>query len=594
MDQLLVLRKTRRAQLTKYNNLILKEINKPEPPKTVKLERLLLELDSRIDAVKGTHSDCADAAVASEEQDEEIFLEEQISWLEDRSDTRDTLIELILTRRGNSSEGTAPNHSTQDDQSDRGSVTTAGSRPYIKLGKLSTMTFDGSQENQFPAWQADHECRIFNNDSLNPAEKMRYLQEGLTHTPRDMTVGFPATQEGYEAAFKLICERYGRKEKIRNRHIAGLLYLEAPSAGRQGPDVSSLYAAFNSISMHVRSLESLLVMMKVEDILIPLIISKFPDSFKHEFSKAFKDDNVTLAQLLSFLQREIERYEFVQDISHTMRDAPDNLDRPQIFATKSKPPPPTGSAVSLYVAGEATPQPPTLPPPPAAAAAGGIRCYYCQGDHYSKNCPRFNRASIAIRRDMAYQARLCIKCLRPGHKADMCNATCKRCLGAHATPLCDIKTGQNGVGWATPASFAAPWGQYGTQLPPLQNHTGRAQLPNNMVAPAGTQNHGPPMAAQSTLQQQQQHVGATSATTQGRPTGQANAFNVHNNGKLNTTGPVLNTQLNPFSPQYQPSQSHLHPTQSSQNFGGGDSMGFQKVRRAAEPPGGVGDVTQSR
>ena len=591
MEALLIVRKTRRAQLTKYSNLIQKELNKPDPPKTVKLERLLLELDAKIDAVKNTHSNCADAAAASEEQDADTFMEEQISWLEDRSDTRDTLVELLLSRRGNSLEGATPNHSTQDDQSDRASVTTAGSRPYIKLGKLSTMTFDGSQENQFPAWQADHECRIFNNDSLNPAEKMRYLQEGLTLTPRDMTVGFPATQEGYEAAFKLICERYGRKEKVRNRHIAGLLYLEAPTAGRQGPDVSTLYAAFNSISMHVRSLESLLVMMKVEDILIPLIISKFPDSFKHEFSKAFRDDNVTLSQLLSFLQREIERYEFVQDISHTMRDAPDNIDRPQTFAVRSKIPP-TGSAVSLYVAGGAAPQPPTLPPPPAAAAGGGIRCYYCQGDHYSKNCPKFNRASIAIRRDMAYQARLCIKCLRPGHKSNMCNANCKRCLGAHATPLCDIKTGQNGVGFTPPASFAAPWGQYGTQLPQLQSHTGRAQLPNNMVAPSGTQNHGPPMAVQSTLLQQQQPVGTNSTTAQGRPMEQANAFNVQTNGTLNATALGFNTQLNPFSPQYQP--SHLHPTQSSQNFGGSDTLGFRKVTRGEEPPGGAEAVTQSR
>ena len=164
MEALLIVRKTRRAQLTKYSNLIQKELNKPDPPKTVKLERLLLELDAKIDAVKNTHSNCADAAAASEEQDADTFMEEQISWLEDRSDTRDTLVKLLLSRRGNSSEGATPNHSAQDDQSDRASVTTAGSRPYIKLGKLSTMTFDGSQENQFLAWQADHESRIFNNE----------------------------------------------------------------------------------------------------------------------------------------------------------------------------------------------------------------------------------------------------------------------------------------------------------------------------------------------------------------------------------------------------------------------------------------------
>ena len=591
MEALLVIRKTRRTQFTKYSNVVLKELNKAESPRTVKLERLLLELDAKIDAVKNTHSDCADVAAASDEHDAETLVEEQIGWLEERSDTRDTLVELLLSRRGNRSEGTASNQSAQDDQSDRGSVTTAGSRSYIKLGKLSTMVFDGSDENKFPAWQADHECRVFNNDSLNPAEKMRYLQEGLTLTPRDMTVGFPATQDGYEAAFKLICERYGRNEKIRNRHIAGLLYLEAPATGRQGPDVSALYAAYNAISMHVRSLESLLITMKVEDILIPLIISKFPDSFKHEFSKAFKDVNVTLTQLLSFLQREIERYEFVQDISHTMRDASDNTDRSQSAAVRSRVPH-SGSAVSLHVVGDTAPHLPILPPPPAAAAVGSIRCYYCQGDHYSLRCPKFNKASIAVRREMAYQARLCMKCLRPGHKANTCSASCKRCLGAHATPLCDIKTGPNGVGLTPPANFAAPWGHYGTQVPHQQSHTGQAQLPNHLVTPTGAQNHGPSMAGQSTLQQQQQQPsGNNPTTTQGRTVGHTNTFNPQTNSMLNATALGFNTNLNPFSQQYQP--PHLHPTQGAQNFGGSDPQGFRRVGRGAEPPGGAGAATQS-
>ena len=590
MEALLITRKTRRAQLTKYCNVVMKELSKAEPPKAVKLERLLLELDVRIDAVKNTHSECADVAAASEEHDAEVVIEEQVGWLEDRSDTRDTLVELLLSLRGNSSEGSAPNHSTHDDLSDRGSVANAGARAYIKLNKLSTMIFDGQDENKFPAWQADHEVRIFNNNSLNAAEKMRYLQEGLTLTPRDMTVGFPATQDGYEAAFKLICERYGRKEKIRNRHIAGLLYLEAPSAGRQGPEVSALYAVFNACSMHVRSLESLLEVMKVEDILIPLIISKFPDDFKHEFSKAFTDNDATLTQLLSFLQREIERYEFVQDISHTMRDASDNIDRSQIVAAKSRLPP-SGAAVSLHVVGDVAPSHPTLPPPPAAAAGGSIRCYYCHELHYSKNCHKFNRASIAVRRDMVYQARLCMKCLRPGHKADACNAICRRCLGAHATPLCDIKTGQNGVGLTPPGSFAAPWGHYSTQLPQLQNHRGQAQLPNNMVVPPGAQNHGPPMVAQSTLQQQP--IGNNSTTTQGRSVGHTNTYNSQQtNGVLNATALGFNTNLNPFSPQYQP--QHLPPTQGLQEFGGSDPQGFRRVVNGNEPPGGVGAVTQSR
>ena len=146
--------------MTKFCKLILRELQKPDPPKTVKLERLLLELDDKIAQVRDTHSACADAEAseggepdegADDEQEDELGLVgEQQAWLEERQVVRDTLVLELLERRSNNAGGTTPSGSSNDEHSDRGSVTTAVSRPYIKLDKLSTMKFDGKKENEFP------------------------------------------------------------------------------------------------------------------------------------------------------------------------------------------------------------------------------------------------------------------------------------------------------------------------------------------------------------------------------------------------------------------------------------------------------------
>ena len=72
------------------------------------------------------------------------------------------------------------------------------------------------------------------------------------------------------------------------RHISALLYLDCVKQERGSAFVSEIYKVFNEISLHVRGLENLLSSLKAEDILIPLIVSKFPNSVVHEYSKIFK------------------------------------------------------------------------------------------------------------------------------------------------------------------------------------------------------------------------------------------------------------------------------------------------------------------
>ena len=83
--------------------------------------------------------------------------------------------------------------------------------------------------------------------------------------------------------------------------------------------------------------------LKAEDILVPLIISKFPASFLHEFSKTFKDKDTKLPKVLKFLESECQRYEYVSDISQNMGETY-TKEKSQNSTIPSR-----GSAVALQV-----------------------------------------------------------------------------------------------------------------------------------------------------------------------------------------------------------------------------------------------------
>ena len=78
--------------------------------------------------------------------------------------------------------------------------------------------------------------------------------------------------------------------------------------------MNELYNLYNDVNLHVRSLENLLTSLRAEDILVPLIVSTFPNSFLHEYGKEFKAKGANVQELLEFLQSECQRYEYEFDL----------------------------------------------------------------------------------------------------------------------------------------------------------------------------------------------------------------------------------------------------------------------------------------
>ena len=436
MELQIVKKRAKRALLVNYCTLVNQELESEGTITTIKLERYVNELNKRARQVAEIHESLTELV---EEGEIENLLSEQETWFENQMKEVDVLNERIASLRESLTESQVADHNAQivDHNAPPGSTASGSDQSEtralnsgIKLTKLELATFDGVEIDNFSDYREDHYTNVYNNKDLSPVVKMSYLRRTLKGDAYRMISGFTLTEEDYEVAWHLLCQRYGRFERVAMRHISALLHLEPVKQGRGQEYVNGIYKLYNEINLHVRSLKNVLTTLKAEDILIPLIISKFPNNFLHEYSKLFKSKDANLKGVLNFLEGECQRYEYVNDIFCNMGENPTHKEK--IAKTTTQP---RGSAVALQVSTEDT--------FPAASATGNKTrspCVYCKGDHPSRSCNRFWNASLGDRREMVLTAGLCFRCLNSGHRAANCRKTCKVCGGEHATPLCNTNT----------------------------------------------------------------------------------------------------------------------------------------------------------
>ena len=289
-----------------------------------------------------------------------------------------------------------------------------------RLPKLKLKNFSGDQRDWSPWWE---QFKVMVDDKLNiPAvTKFAYLRSLLQGSAKAVIEGLSLTAANYEAACELLKNRYGRPDREIFTHISDLLAIEVPPS----PSVEELWALYNSLQSHVRSLAALEITgTQYGVILTPLILSRIPDDLRMEWVRegerkerreADADDATSTVRvgadldfLMEFLRREVQHRETSATYS---RASTGQLDAPS-----------PATAAALHTSNKKL-------------------CSLCSTPHQTHQCRRLLKLNVQERREKLMGSGICLKCLQKStpeapHKFKLCRSKCSKCSGSHHSFLC--------------------------------------------------------------------------------------------------------------------------------------------------------------
>ena len=264
--------------------------------------------------------------------------------------------------------------------------------------------------NWNPFWES-FKAAVHENNGITKVDKMNYLFSHLEGAAARSVQGLTLTEANYDAAIAIHEERFGRPQQIIAAHMDELLKVQ-PCLNERS---SSIWFVYDKIRVHVRRLEALGVSPEqYGSLLIPILMSKLPNSLRLEVAQKSTNEVWKIDELLETIRKEIEAREASdQVILHDSR-SPATIER-------NKHQHPTAQALlSNQNQGDST----------------KIRCAYCNEQHYSASCEKITR--LQDRKDILRRDKRCFVCLRIGHVSQECQNSrgCRKCGQRHHQSIC--------------------------------------------------------------------------------------------------------------------------------------------------------------
>ena len=253
-------------------------------------------------------------------------------------------------------------------------TSTCRMRAGVKLPKLILKTFDGDALDWKPFIES-FEAAIDVKEDLSNIEKFTYLKGYLGGNALQCIEGFPLTNENYNEALELLCERYGNPQLIVSSHMNNLIKLEKVSSS----DVSQLRILYDKIKGNVRALSSVgIPPSHFGPLLIPIVLEKLPNVIRLQVSRKLGKDSWDIDKFLECISDEISARESFM----FLKDQESNNEKVKY------------SAHSFVVEQKNL-------------------CIFCNKGHYSDQCKVITE--LNSRKEIVKKQRRCFRCMKPGH-----------------------------------------------------------------------------------------------------------------------------------------------------------------------------------
>ena len=330
------------------------------------------------------------------------------------------------------------------------------------LPKLHLRSFSGNLTQWTSFWDA-FQTAIHNNEQFTDIEKFNYLNSLLESSAREAISGFSLTAANYREAISLLKKRFGIKQHIVDKHLEVLFSIEPVVSAN---NVSGLRRLFDTVTSHIRSLESLNVQpVTYASTFCPKLLTKLPSELRLIVSRTLRDDEWSVASLLTAIEQEVTARERsgmnVANQPTQHRDV-----RPSI-----------ATAMALMSGNPSSSQP---------------VCCYCSHPHKSIDCESVVQAGA--RKQILKKSGRCFICLKKGHLSRECRSTgrCRVCKGCHHSSICDhsmprsADTQQSSssrrVTSSRPSNASTQPSGVQRSLPPVQNSSTSAAALNPTAA----------------------------------------------------------------------------------------------------------------
>lgn len=275
---------------------------------------------------------------------------------------------------------------------------------YIKYPDISLPNFDGDVK-QWIEFRDTFDVLI-NQSNLKNIQKFKYLKSCLKGCALEVIGALEFSNENYDLAWKLLCERYNNPRIIVNNHLKALFNIDnvpyTPNA---------LRSLVDSISKHLRTIKILNIDIENWDVLVIfLLTSKLDRQLQHKWEERINTKEIpTLQEFKSFLRSQAD----LLDTLGTEDPVRTNMAKKTFVATTQ--------AVQQDQRGKPN-----------------NRCPNCSDTHYINQCPRFLTLNAESRIRLIKRLRLCLNCFGTNHMIQNCRATrCRTCKGKHHTLLHD-------------------------------------------------------------------------------------------------------------------------------------------------------------
>ncbi|XP_046478628.1 uncharacterized protein [Neodiprion pinetum] len=305
-----------------------------------------------------------------------------------------------------------------------------------KLPHIKLPTFDGD----YTKWRGFRDLfttLIIDAEQLTGAQRMSYLKTQLKDDALALIANVPLTDEAFPAAWDLLVARYDNPRRLLNTYLEELLTTE-PVPNHSAPQLNALVLQTQKI---IDAMGTLRVSIADWDpILVFVTLRRLVPELREEWESTLGISNELPAyqKLQDFLIGKVRAWE-ISAIGVTSRPTSPKEDKAstsKLLKTSSKPPntrspshssktasTPSGSTAQVYYT------------PKEATDEPGI-CQLCRQKHFILYCQQFKVASVAQRRTMVQDHRLCWNCLGR-HRSQDCRTTtrCRHCGNKHHTAI---------------------------------------------------------------------------------------------------------------------------------------------------------------